>query len=471
LESIRFHGWDQRTDFRQGTRRDTTLNHCFSFFRVLIVNVFTSTSKTLEVRPVAMPLLSDAAMSLQSDAGDDDSSVVSVSSATGSRATGTDTDNGSEKDQLSRKESRDVFLLRVVVILVMLLAATAVSVIVFFITRNSETAEFETQFGGAAEQVTIAFEAIVGEKLGAISALALAAIAHGVDHFREWPFVTLSSFQQRSLTARSLSKVLYVSIAPVVTDANKAEWEEFVVGEDATWIQEGYAYQEDVGLDAFHGAETTATSTDPGPIFFMNERGEPVVASGAGPYLPHWEMSPLLSKNMVNLDVLANPVSAPKARLCLETQSVVIGALEAAPPGDASSDASSSTAFYSTLLSIAARENVSYKGDPMTTAFIPIFDSFGDDRRAIGVMKAVMNWASYFKDLLPPTIRGVVIVLKNPCYDSYTYKINGREVIPIGVGVSKLDGTVTTNTLSVSHAPSSNNRINTTARTTISRER
>jgi hypothetical protein len=143
-----------------------------------------------------MPLLSDAAMSLQSDAGDDDSSVVSVSSATGSRATGTDTDNGSEKDQLSRKESRDVFLLRVVVILVMLLAATAVSVIVYVITRNSETTEFETQFGGAAEQVLDAFEAIVGEKMGAISALALAAIAHGVDHIREWPFVTLSSFQK-----------------------------------------------------------------------------------------------------------------------------------------------------------------------------------------------------------------------------------------------------------------------------------
>jgi hypothetical protein len=107
------------------------------------------------------------------------------------------------------------------------------------------------------------------------------------------------------------------------------------------------------------------------------------------------------------------------------------------------------------LLSIAARENVSYKGDPMTTAFIPIFDSFGNDRKAIGVMTAVMNWASYFKQLLPPTIHGVVIVLKNPCYDSYTYEINGREVIPIGVGVSTLIGTVTTNMLSVSHAPSS----------------
>jgi hypothetical protein len=417
-----------------------------------------------------MSLNSNGSMSLHSNG--DDSSMVSVSSATGSRATGcTDGDNSAGKEQLSRKESRNVFLLRVIVILVLLCAATAVSVIVFFVTRNSETTEFETQFGGAAEQVADAFEAIVQEKMGAISALALAAIAHGVDHTREWPFVTLSSFQQRSLTARSLSKVLFVSIAPVVTDADKAEWEEFVVGEDATWIQEGYDYQEEAGLYAFNEAGTSVTSTNPGPIFFMNERGEPVVASGAGPYLPHWEMSPLLSRNMVNLDVLANPVSAPKARLCLETQSVVIGALEAAPPGDASSDASSSTAFYSTLLSIAARENVSYKGDPMTTAFIPIFDSFGDDRKSIGVMKAVMNWASYFKDLLPPTIRGVVIVLKNPCYDSYTYKINGHKVIPIGVGVSKLDGTVTTITLSVSHAPSSNNRINTTARTTISRER
>jgi hypothetical protein len=429
------------------TYKGQTGSHFFSFFRV-----FTSTSNTLE------PCWNSAivAMSFSSDA--DDSSFVSVSSATGSSVTGSgetgESDNNAEKE-LSRKGSRNVVLLRVIVILALLSAATAVSVIVFFITSNSETAEFETQFGGAAEQVAIAFEAIVGEKLGAISALALAATAQGVDLSRRWPFVTLSSFQRRSLTARSLSNVLFVSIAPLVTDADKAAWEDFAVGEDATWIQEGYDYQEDVGLDVFEGAGTSVTSTDPGPIFFMNERGEPVVASGAGPYLPHWEMSPLLRRNMVNLDILANPVSAPKARLCLETQSVVIGALETAPPGDASSDASSSTPFYSTLLSVAARENVSYKGDPMTTAFIPIFDSFGNDRKAIGVMTAVMNWASYFKQLLPPTIHGVVIVLKNPCYDSYTYEINGREVIPIGVGVSTLIGTVTTNMLSVSHAPSS----------------
>lgn len=42
-------------------------------------------------------------------------------------------------------------------------------------------------------------------------------IAHGVDsETGSWPFITLSSFQQRATTAKDLSNFLYVGFNPVV---------------------------------------------------------------------------------------------------------------------------------------------------------------------------------------------------------------------------------------------------------------
>lgn len=72
--------------------------------------------------------------------------------------------------------------------------------------------------------------------MGAVSGLGVAIIAHGVDHFRDWPFVTLSSFQQRSGNVRALSKALFVSIAPRVRLDQFEEWDSYILGEDNYWM-------------------------------------------------------------------------------------------------------------------------------------------------------------------------------------------------------------------------------------------
>ena len=48
--------------------------------------------------------------------------------------------------------------------------------------------------------------------------------------------MTLSSFEQRAATARKESGAIYLHINPLVTNATRKEWEEFVVGEDSYWM-------------------------------------------------------------------------------------------------------------------------------------------------------------------------------------------------------------------------------------------
>jgi hypothetical protein len=251
--------------------------------------------------------------------GDSYANSCSVSSDDTPSSRATEGSSDAEKEQLAAKESKTVFLLRVVVIIVLLLAAVAVSVVVYLITRNAEIDEYETQYKALADTVLRAFEDIVTQKMGAISSVGVAAIAHGVDHKREWPFLTLSSFQERSATARSLSGALFVSINPLVKETERTEWEKFVV-EEAGWISAGYEYQEDLELDGFekvqralgedgslqptpnrtddtNWAEVTNRTGDTSwiddtgeiddrdEIFYFDE-GETWIDPGPGPYLP-----------------------------------------------------------------------------------------------------------------------------------------------------------------------------------------
>jgi len=140
-----------------------------------------------------------------------------------------------EKIELAKKESIAVFRLRVLVFVVLFFASIAVSIIVYFITAGALEDELETQYEGAAKKIIDTFQDIVQNKLGAVSSLGVALIAHSIDHHREWPFVSLSSFQQRAATARSQSRALYITVCPYIEESKREEWEEFV-REDHGWM-------------------------------------------------------------------------------------------------------------------------------------------------------------------------------------------------------------------------------------------
>lgn len=170
--------------------------------------------------------------------GDNDSSVISSQSgsAKGSFSSGEDATVCTQKENLGQRETRVVFRLRLLVFLVMTLAAAAVSITVYFITSRSEQDLFETQFDGAASKVLETFQNVLGQNVAAITTLSVAVIAHGIDHSRDWPFVTLSSFQQRSSTVRKLSDTLLLSVCPLVTDQDRREYEQLIKTPDIYWM-------------------------------------------------------------------------------------------------------------------------------------------------------------------------------------------------------------------------------------------
>ena len=147
-----------------------------------------------------------------------------------------DDDINTIKDQLTKSETKLVFRLRSLVILVLLLAGAGVSVTTYLIPHSASIAQFETQYAGAALQITSAFNAIFQE-IATISLLGIQVSNYAVDNGTiSWPSVTVSNFQSRASGVRTLSGALYVSVNPVVAADELAAWEDYVQGGANYWM-------------------------------------------------------------------------------------------------------------------------------------------------------------------------------------------------------------------------------------------
>lgn len=349
------------------------------------------------------------------------------------------------RERLGKRETENVNKLRYVVLGILLAAAIGISVLVYYITRSAENEEISTQFEAAAGRIQEAFRAIRTERIGTLSNMGVAAIAHGVDHSRDWPFVSLSFYQQRAFAAKANSGALQVSIAPWVQQSDRALWEEYVVSDEAEvdWIELSLDYQDTVGLSQFiRDYGTTFRGPipegqllrDPYPIQRLNGfETAPIPDSASGEYLPFWEMSPFLSFRDVNVNLYEEgDIRGVYGNQSLAEAAIVMGEMVTAPPGDINSFIKE-TSDYAQLLSIDAETMVEYQGDPLTYVFVPVFDSFEDDRKPIALLVGLFHWGNLLSDVLEEQ-KGIDVVLRNTCSEPFTYRLEGPEVVPRGPG-------------------------------------
>ena len=89
---------------------------------------------------------------------------------------------------------------------------------------------------------------------------------------------------------------------------------------------------------------------------------------------------------------------------------------------------------YAHIFSFHAGKQVNYTGEPVATVFVPVVDSFAQDRRTVAVLVANLRWADYFEDVLTDSSQPVLVVLSNTCQDTFTYEIRGSQATFLGKG-------------------------------------
>eukprot|EP00934_Nitzschia_sp_Nitz4_P001273 Nitzschia sp. Nitz4//scaffold289_size23394//2//2242//NITZ4_008474-RA/size23394-augustus-gene-0.42-mRNA-1//-1//CDS//3329545813//1273//frame0 len=346
---------------------------------------------------------------------------------------------GTTKGQsLSKKETEHVNRLRWIVLLILFCTGVGVSVLVFLLSRRSFEEEMKSNFDSAAARLEDAFDAIRTQRIATLASMSIAAIAHGVDHSRDWPFVSLSSYQQRSFSAKLNSGAIQINIIPYVPGENRTEWEEYIVSDEAEvdWMERSIVYQSENDEASFITDYGRNFRDDPShqiTKFDQEQNAYVPMETEKDFYLPVWETSPFLSFDQANHDVSEMDWIGKYANLCLQQGEVVVGEMSYQEPGGMDSP-HQLTATYSQLLSIAEGKEVYYQGDPMTFIYIPIFDSFEDDKEPTALLTGLFNWGQMFRNVVPDGVDGIDVVVDNTCYESYTFRVSDDFVEARGHG-------------------------------------
>jgi hypothetical protein len=160
-------------------------------------------------------------------------------------------------------------------------------------------------------------------------------------------------------------------------------------------------------------------------IHYIDSNGNELVSKGPGPYLPTWQASPVLKQENVNLNLLEHEEAAESVQHCLEKEVAIFGPFIHGPRGYLNSS-DPTTSLIASLRSMEQHHAEEYLGAPVTNLYLPVFNSFdAKGRKLVAIMTAMIHWRSYFFDLLPDNIRGMVAVLDNNCYGKVTFTIDG----------------------------------------------
>jgi hypothetical protein len=322
----------------------------------------------------------------------------------------------------------------------MILAAVAagISTGIFIITTHAEEREFHAQWQANSKQIMNSFEEIVKEKFGALSSLAVSFTSYARGNNLTWPFVTLNDFQQRAAMARKISNSLHTQITPIITGENLEKWEEYSV-RNKCWLDEREEYDKVLGqqeeLKQFLNPPSRNFSASvPNKVYSLDTTTYlPVPLKSPPNYYPVWQQSPLPHENIVNWNIVEVPSAGPFMKVCAEKGEIVIGGCDRYTAGNVSSP-NAQAQWFAFLNSYAAGKVVEYTGEPITQIYIPVFDSYDENRTVVALIHASINWKSYFANIMSSNVKPIMIVLANTCQGPFTYIIDGPKVNFVGAG-------------------------------------
>jgi hypothetical protein len=214
-----------------------------------------------------------------------------------------------------------------------------------------------------------------------------------------------------------------ISYSPLVTSENRAAWEDHAVAKQG-WIQEGV----DLSPDLHEGYDLTVANISKDIFRFSDgDTGVPVLQDrdgadfGPGHYAPVWEQAPAPhDPSIVNFDLLSHPVFNRVYHGMWETRLPVM------------SEVTDLNFFYGG----AVRDDVDH---PHSFLLHPVYPYFSEDFSyavddLVGFVVAILPWDSYFTNILPEGVDGMVVVLHDTCGDHYTYQLDGPKAIFLGEG-------------------------------------
>ncbi|KAL7569517.1 hypothetical protein ACA910_013892 [Epithemia clementina (nom. ined.)] len=357
-------------------------------------------------------------------------------------------DSHNQPDIIAKRETQQIFRLRVLVFSVLFLSMALVSVLTYYYTSTSEQTDFEEAFHDNAGKVLQALGASLDKAIAGVDAFVISILSHARETNQTWPFVTVPDFEARSTKFLALTKAMVFILYTLVTQETRLEWEQYTQQHGRDWTSKSMDYLERNNLfqDVYRARNITQYLDfiyDYSTLDGDNPKGLPY--TNPGPFLPSWQTAPLIPTTAVYNWDLATVVDNTSVLKCLEVHKVTLSkAYHIAYPGDSSLDAENQAwaDYFSPF--ITTGENPM---EPLSDLYYPIIEDAVDWRnvrgdpnydpskhRVVGIFAQSVYWRDMIKNLLPDGMIGILAVFESPCNPVFTYEINGQSVKYLGVG-------------------------------------
>jgi len=358
------------------------------------------------------------------------------------------------KKRLARSETNVIKFLRTFTILVLFLATVGTSIFVYMRVNQIEGKKFEAEFMAQALKMHEGVQLNIEKKLSSIDALSLSVTSHALsgDGF---PNVTIPDFEVRGASTRTLGDMLMVYFLPVVTNETRLGWEAYARQEQVHNLQSfnkenSYRTAQDekvLGLSANekrkmrrrNGTPSHDTEIELGKTVDGFSNGiygrNPGAGPGPGPFLPIWQMSPVLPlPAILKFDVSNEPYMADGRDAVLNNGKVVIEKMVG--PKNSNVNADDQIDLFNAFLSLNQyRHNVTnYDEEWGSPILYPVYNNFENNATVAGILSTAMYWRLLFSNILPSDAKGIICVLRNSGGQSITYKVDGSLATFLGQG-------------------------------------
>jgi class 3 adenylate cyclase len=319
-----------------------------------------------------------------------------------------------------------------------------VPVLIYLAARSAQTDAFENDYKSLSEQVVDAFESNVGSLLIGLDSVGVLATSHALDSNSTWPFVTLYDFDYVGASALALTDTPGISLNPFVKPDQREAWERYSL-ENIGWLLQALARAPapPTSESARSLAEQAARNLLSAPDFSLgfsqqiyeivpNVENPVIVDDSDGPYLPSWQSVPV-DPVMINFNLNSNVVEREQIRHTFASAHALISPTENLTLYDPIIADHRVARYTRWLQQLTGDLNRTYAGEPVSSVFYPVFDTFDKNREVVAILSSNVLWERFFTGILPPSSKGVVCVVENSCGGIFTYRFDGESTEFLGL--------------------------------------
>lgn len=209
-----------------------------------------------------------------------------------------------------------------------------------------------------------------------------------------WPMFTVPDLDVHGQNLLDQTKSLAFLMSHEVQPEERRAWETYT-RDNGDWIGQPFA-------PVIHNYD------DQGNIDPVN--------IGLGPWGPIWEMYPPPIWAVMNNDLLPQQINLPVIK---KLKHAIFGRLATQDSG---------------ILRIFKDEIGRAPGEPFSTYFVPLYDTFGKDH-LVGTMTGFLVWGRFFRNLLPHGVSDIDLVLDSgDCGEHFTWRLDGTNATFLGEG-------------------------------------